>query len=100
MFQSCGRNRLPEGILGEDKMVDILVDIHVAEGIVSSFPIHYDSSRILYPYLEMEVFKKHSVSDSVFKKSLEYYMRDVRKMDKLYARTIDSLHVVEKSSFE
>jgi hypothetical protein len=100
ILQSCGRNRLPEGILNEDKMVEILVDIHLAEGLVSTFPIHYDSSRVLYPYFEWEVFKKHSVPDSVFKKSLEYYMRDVKKMDRMYARTIDSLSVIEKSSIE
>ncbi len=97
MLQSCNRQRLPEGILDEDTMVELLIDIHLAEGLVSTFPIHYDSSRILYPLFEKEVFKKHQVSDSVFRKSLEYYMRDTRVMDRLYARTIDSLHVVEKS---
>ncbi len=97
ILQSCSKNRLPEGILSEDKMVEVLVDIHLAEGLVSTFPIHYDSSRLLYPYFEMEVFKKHSVPDSVFKKSLEYYMRDVKTMDRMYARTIDSLHVIEKA---
>lgn len=100
ILQSCGRNRLPEGVLNEDKMVEILVDIHLAEGLVSTFPIHYDSSRILYPYFEIEVFKKHSVPDSVFKKSMEFYMRDVKAMDRMYARTIDSLHVIEKAVIE
>ena len=78
-------------------MVMVLTDIHVAEGIVSSLPIHYDSSRILYPYFENEVFEKHSVNDSVFKASLEYYMRDLVVMDRIYTRTIDSLHVIESS---
>ncbi|MGY6545027.1 DUF4296 domain-containing protein [Arthrospiribacter ruber] len=93
---SCGRERLPEGVLNEDKMVEVMIDIHLAEGLVSTFPIHYDSSRMLYPMFEKEVFKKHQVPDSVFVKSLEHYMRDARKMDRLYARTIDSLHVIEK----
>jgi hypothetical protein len=78
-------------------MVEILVDIHMAEGLVSTFPIHYDSSRRLYPLFEKEVFKKHQVSDSVFTRSLEFYMRDAQKMDRMYARAIDSLHVIEKS---
>lgn len=95
-FFSCGKERLPEGVLNEDKMVEIMIDIHLAEGLVSTFPIHYDSSRILYPMFEKEVFKKHQTPDSVFVKSLEHYMRDARKMDRLYARTIDSLHVIEK----
>lgn len=68
----------------------------MAEGYVSTFPIHYDSSRILYPLLEKEIFDKHQVSDSVFKVSLEYYMRDAKRMDDLYARIIDSLSIKEK----
>lgn len=94
---SCSKQRVPEGLLTEDKMVELLIDIHLAEGLVSTFPIHYDSSRTLYPLFEKEIFKKHQVPDSVFRKSLEFYMRDAKVMDRLYARTIDSLHVVEKS---
>jgi hypothetical protein len=97
VLYSCDRQRLPEGILEEDKMVELLIDIHLAEGLVSTFPIHYDSSRVLYPLFEKEVFRKHQVPDSVFRRSFEYYMRDTRVMDRLYARTIDSLHVIEKS---
>lgn len=92
----CGKNRPPKGILEEDKMVEILIDIHLAEGLVSTFPIPYDSSRKLYPYLETEIFSKHQVPDSVFTLSLEYYMRDPVIMDRFYARTIDSLNVYEK----
>jgi hypothetical protein len=94
---SCDGRKVPEGILDEDKMVEVLIDIHLAEGLVSTFPIHYDSSRVLYPLFEKEVFKKHQIPDSVFRMSLEYYMQDTKKMDRMYARTIDSLHVVEKS---
>lgn len=97
LFLACGPEKQPEDVLSEGKMVQILTDIHLAEGIVSSFPIHFDSSRVLYPYLENEVFEKHAVSDSVFRASLEYYMRDLRVMDRIYARTIDSLHVIESS---
>jgi hypothetical protein len=94
---SCESEKLPEGILDEDKMVEVLIDIHLAEGLVSTFPIHYDSSRILYPLFEKEVFKDHQIPDSVFRTSLEFYMKDTKTMDRIYARTIDSLHVIEKS---
>lgn len=93
---ACGNEKLPEGILSEDKIVEVMIDIHLTEGLVSTFPIHYDSSRVLYPMFEKEVLKKHQLTDSVLVKSLEYYMKDARIMDKIYARTIDSLHVIEK----
>jgi hypothetical protein len=93
---SCGGNSAPEGILSEDQLINVLLDIHMAEGYVSTFPIHYDSSRTLYPLLEKEIFDKHQVSDSVFKVSLEYFMRDAKRMDDMYARIIDSLSIKEK----
>jgi hypothetical protein len=95
---SCGNEKTPKGILAESEMVELLIDIHMAEGYVSSFPIHYDSSAKLYPLLEKRVFDKHKVSDSVFKVSLEYYMKDVRAMSSIYDRVIDSLSVREKVS--
>lgn len=94
---SCEEKKLPEGILSEDKMVTVLIDIHIAEGLVSTFPINYDSSRTMYPKLEKEVFRKHNVVDSVFHRSLEYYLANPRIIDRIYERAIDSLNVIEKS---
>ena len=78
-------------------MVSILVEIQLAEGKVSSLPISYDSSQILYDLLERDIFSKHEVTDSVFKSSMEYYLEDAEKMDRMYARVIDSLVVLESN---
>jgi hypothetical protein len=93
---SCGRNRPPAGILTEDEMVSILVDIHMAEGFVQSLSIPYDSSKKLYPVLEKEIFEKYEINDSIYINSLKHYLRDAAKMEELYDRTIDSLTVREK----
>lgn len=93
---SCSSDRKPKGLLSEDKMVSVIVDIHLAEGFVQSLPIPYDSSRKLYPALERDVFEKHAVTDSVYLESFQYYLRDAVFMERVYARVIDSLTVVEK----
>lgn len=94
---SCGSGTKPEGLLSEDKMVEVLVDIHLTEGITSALPVAYDSSRLLYNLLEKDVFLKHEVSDSVFTQSMQYYLRDPADMENIYARVIDSLVVRESS---
>ncbi|MFD2037124.1 DUF4296 domain-containing protein [Belliella marina] len=93
---ACENRNIPPGILDEDKMVSVLIDIHLAEGFVSTFPVNYDSSRTLYPMFEHEVFKEHNVADSVFHKSLEFYLANPKMIDRIYARAIDSLNVIEK----
>ena len=84
-------------MLDEDLMVSILVEIQLAEGKVSSLPISYDSSQVLYTLLERDIFSKHGVSDSGFVTSMEYYLEYAEKMDRMYARVIDSLVVLESN---
>jgi hypothetical protein len=45
--------------------------------------------------LEKDIFSKYRVTDSVFIESMEYYLEDAEKMDRIYARVIDSLVVLE-----
>jgi hypothetical protein len=79
-------------------MSSILVDIQLAEGKVSSLPISFDSSQVLYSLLEKDIFSKHGVTDSVFIESMEYYLESAEKMDRIYARVIDSLVVLENKT--
>ena len=78
-------------------MVAVLLDIQLTEGIVSAIPIPYDSSGNLYSLMEKEIFIKHGVSDSVFTRSMKYYLEDAVLMEKIYARIIDSLTVMENN---
>lgn len=94
---SCSSESIPSGILSEDKMVNVLVDIQLTEGVVSALPVSYDSSQVLYSLLEKDVFEKHGVTDSVFTQSMLYYLEDAAKMDRIYTRVIDSLVVRENN---
>ena len=84
-------------MLSEDKMVEVLIDIHLTEGITSAMPVAYDSSKVLYNLLEKDVFLKHDVSDSVFTQSMLYYLQDPAEMEQIYSRVVDSLVVRESS---
>ena len=95
---SCSSSNKPTGLLPEDKMVEVLIDIHLTEGLTSAMPVAYDSSRVLYRLLENDVFIKHEVSDSVFTQSMLYYLRDPEEMEQIYSRVVDSLMVREASS--
>ena len=98
LILSCRSNSSPQGILVESLMVSILVDIQLTEGKVSSLPVTYDSSQVLYFLMEKDIFLKHGVTDSVFIGSMEYYLEDAEKMDRIYARVIDSLVVLENNT--
>ncbi|TXE06991.1 DUF4296 domain-containing protein [Algoriphagus aquimarinus] len=94
---SCGSGNKPAGLLSEDKMVEVLIDIHITEGLTGAIPVSYDSSKVLYSLLEKDVFLKHQVSDSVFTQSMLYYLQDPAEMEQIYSRVVDSLVVRESS---
>lgn len=81
-------------------MVEVLIDIHLTEGVVSSLPMAYDSSRVLYSLLEKDVLKKHQVEDSIFTQSMLYYLQYPSDMEDIYARVVDSLVVRESANGE
>ena len=69
LLVSCDSGAAPSGILSEDQMVNILIDIQLTEGMVSAIPIPYDSSQILYSLMEKDVFFKNGVQGSIFGKN-------------------------------
>lgn len=94
---SCNSSNKPAALLSKDKMVEVLIDVHLTEGLSSAMPVSFDSSRVLYNLLEKDVFLKHAVSDSVFTQSMLYYLRDPADMEQIYSRVVDSLMVRESS---
>ncbi|MBB6327297.1 hypothetical protein FHS59_002940 [Algoriphagus iocasae] len=100
LLSGCKENNKPEGLLDEEKMVEVLIDIQLTEGITSAIPVSYDSSQVLYKLLEKEVFAKHQVDDSVFTESLRYYLQFPGVMDEMYSRILDSLAAKETSGIQ
>jgi hypothetical protein len=93
----CVSEKQPKEVLSEDKMVEVLIDIQLTEGIAGAMPISYDSSQVIYRLLEREVFLKHDVKDSVFTESMIYYLEYPAKMDAIYARVVDSLSLKQST---
>lgn len=86
----------PEYILPEEKMVSILIDLHVLEGKVQQLRIKRDSSELVFNHFENEVFKKHNVTDSIYLKNLTYYYDHPQKMEKIYGAVLDSLSLYDR----
>lgn len=95
---SCVSDNEPQYILPHEKMVEVLIDIHLTEGKVETLPFSRDSLQVIYKLLEKDVFLKHKVSDSIFTHSMLYYLRDLSEMEQIYSRVYDSLYLREKAA--
>ena len=73
-----------------------MIDIHLVEAAVSIKNLPRDSSVLVYSLYEKDVFKKHNISDSTYKKSFDFYTSRPALMDKLYEMVVDSLSLREE----
>lgn len=66
-------------------MARILVDIHEVEMQVSRLGLgSYDSSKVAYDFLELEIFENFEVDSSQYRRSYEYYAANPAKFIRIY----------------
>lgn len=97
-FISCDKPVIekPDHLLKEKKMIEMLVDIHLAEATFNH--MRYDSivrnsSSANFYY---SVLEKYQVPDSVFEKSYVYYVSDPKNFEKMYREVVNKLVEIEQ----
>jgi Domain of unknown function (DUF4296) len=93
LISACGKPKKPEDILSEKQMVNALTELYLAEEKANRMASTYDSTKKIFSLFSDKAFEKAGVSDSVFRKSLDYYMTDPEKLEKIYSTLIDSLNL-------
>ena len=98
LFFSCSKPPVekPEKLIHADKMIDMLVDVHLAESAFntrrSQDSLVMKSSSVDFYY---SVLEKYHVADSVFEKSLVFYASQPRKFEKMYRKVMNKLNEME-----
>lgn len=85
----------PADVIPKDTMVRILTDIHIAEAKVANMPLPLDSSYLYYGKYKMEIYSKYGIGPERFDRSFDYYVRNLKEMDKIYEVVVDSLSLME-----
>jgi hypothetical protein len=90
---ACSESKeLPKGILPEQKMVALLIDLHWSDAkIAQSAYTNTDSAQYHYWQLESAIFKRYKTDTLTFRKSLAYYSQQPKLLEEIYAIVIDSL---------
>lgn len=97
-FTSCEEGVLPkpENLIKEKQMIQMLVDIHLAEATFTHLrydSIMKDNSSVNFYY---SVLNKYQVQDSVFEKSLVYYSSTPKDFEKMYRKVMNELSEIEQ----
>jgi hypothetical protein len=92
IFFSCSKKKIdiPENVLGKEKMVPVLVDMHLAMALIgisqSSDSVHYT----LDDY-SASIFRMHHITKEQYRISLEFYTAHPELLDDMYAEVINEL---------
>ena len=95
LLTACQKNKLPEGVLDEQRMINVLVDLSVIDGYMSSL-IYTDTLRIEGRSYYATVYKNHNISREIFDKSLKYYSNQPVLLDSMYSKVTRKLEAKER----
>ena len=93
---SCQDNT-EQGIIPKDKMVDILIDMHIYEEAISELPYEKDTLKAIFKMKESEIFESYSVTEEIYRRSYSHYFFNPKELDNIYQVVIDSLSVYQQT---
>lgn len=93
ILASCQRDPLPKNAIKQEKFVDVMVDIHLAQALYNDrIRIKMDSLRSDELYLS--VLEKHGISEEEMNTTTLYYTRHPKKYDKVYSDVLTKISLL------
>lgn len=97
LFFSCGKTEeVPEGLLSQEQMIELMIDIRIAEGEVVNLLLTKDSAQALFKTLEDKIFETHNVDTTYYKDSYQYYLLHPDEGAVIYSAVLDSLNLMKE----
>jgi len=93
-LNACKSDDRPKGVLEKKKMIEVLTNVHLADGYASS--LYSDSSRNTIAAMYGSIYKKYNTDSLGIRKSLEYYSRNPAELKVMYETIVKNLEALEK----
>ena len=99
-LQSCSREEGSRPEINKDELVDLLFDIHIADGYLAYTGSRVDRNRDKVEGTYDYVLRKHNITPKQFRNTMKYYSYHVDEYEKLYNKVIEKLTKRETENFE
>lgn len=89
---ACSNNEIsiPENIIPQEQMVQVLADIHIAE-VTANFKSPGDTINIDVKSLYLQIYNKHSITEEQYRESYQFYLDHPTLFNKMYDEVITEL---------
>jgi hypothetical protein len=92
-------SKIPKGAIDRKTMAKMLADIHLVEAKVSRMTFQdYDSTKVAYKELELQVMKKYKTDTATYRASYNYYVTNPELMTSIYDETLANLEAMRKQN--
>lgn len=94
---SCGekQEKKPAYLLEEEKMVSVMVDLHLIETAHNLKVMEADTNNAQYEQFMSSIFVSNEVSKEQFDSSLFYYSTRTEEMNVIYDKVLERLSELE-----
>ncbi|RRD02243.1 DUF4296 domain-containing protein [Prevotella sp. OH937_COT-195] len=89
-FTAC-KPSVPSEIIQPGEMEEILLDLHIAEGMANANPSATDNMEYYKLLYRLGVFKKHDITQAQFDSSMVYYSRHADRLHDIYEEVAERL---------
>ena len=98
---SCNKKQkeIPAEIIQKDSMVNIIVDLHLADAILLNPLTQSKISDISSNRLYKTVLDKYNITRERFNKSIDYYAETPAVLDSIYDKVIEQLSLIESKGY-
>jgi len=90
---ACDSSSEQGEIMPANKMINYLIDLHIAEAQIQNLRLKKDSSDYVFKIYEKHMLDKNELSDSLFIRSYNYYLKKPDQLEAIYEAVVDSISV-------
>lgn len=92
---SACKQDLPEGILSEQQMAEVMSEVHILDGYISNLPT--DSAKKVIEPLYDQLLANYGLDSVLFTKNVNYYLGNPVLTQRTYDRVVKNLEHEEKA---
>lgn len=96
LLAACAAPERPADVLTPERMVQVLMEVHIAEEKVNRLGISADSAIVFVEAMKPLIYTKFGVADTTFERSLNYYIDRPKELQLIYSAVVDSLQLREQ----
>lgn len=95
LFSCNNEKKTPDYVIPHDDMVNIIIDIHLTDGLLTQNKVRRRLSRKDTSNYYNAIFRNYDYTRADFDTSVYFYSKNINKYDKIYEEVLNRLNEME-----